>query len=286
MKIQPLAEDKATESVATSYSALKHALKTQSLPVFFTYLGPFPEYLSYLTEQLVKNLEDNRFEMLVEEAAKQFIDLIQEDLPDSEEKTEWLQKYHNSPSFFYFKKDTESIFRTNVKLCFVFIALREAVKGWAVAAKHLSSSTTPASAVDEEETEKDFIFEDILLANNFQSLTFTAASDAQISRKNTELVPASQSAIEKNLLPEYLEICRNDVRILMKKQEFLFLRVTFEKTLLAYIGLFPHLIFSPINVFYNFNAKYQHFPDLLYLLSEHFPTYAVQRMMFSGYMLK
>jgi hypothetical protein len=32
--------------------------------------------------------------------------------------------------------------------------------------------------------------------------------------------------------------------------------------------------------------KHKNYPELLYLLSEHFPTSVVQRLMFSGYIIE
>ena len=72
----------------------------------------------------------------------------------------------------------------------------------------------------------------------------------------------------------------------MKKEEFLIMRVGVEKLLLSSLPLLPEKLISPINVFYKLTEKHKDFPDLLYLMSEHFPTIAVQKMLFSGFMKK
>ena len=70
----------------------------------------------------------------------------------------------------------------------------------------------------------------------------------------------------------------------MKKEEFLILRVGIEKLILSSLVLMPEKIVSPINIFYKLTEKYEEFPELLYLMYEHFPTLVVQKMIFSGFM--
>jgi len=104
------------------------------------------------------------------------------------------------------------------------------------------------------------------------------------SRSDSDLVRTDARAIEKDLLPRYLFLCQQEFNQLMKKEEFLILRVGIEKLILSSLPLLPEKIVSPINVFYKLTEKYKEFPELLYLMSEHFPTLAVQKMLFSGFM--
>jgi hypothetical protein len=212
----------------------------------------------------------------------------------SKEKKEWLNLYSNSPSFFYFKENLQTIFNTNIRLCLIFIALREAVKGWAVAARQLKESN-PVTAVS---AEQGIVLAEILIYEDFMRVepvkgtqtenhSYNASySESQIKPVGSEIVVSSPHGIEKNLLPDYLKICKFDYNHLLKSERFLVARVDIERMLLTYLSLFPHLIFSPINVVLKLTSQYENFPELLYLLSEHFPTFTVQRLMFSGYMLK
>jgi len=287
MQITPIFEKDAEGTVKNTYDDLKKALQTHSLPVFFSYIGPFPEYLTYISEQLIQNLNNARFSVLIDDAFEQFKTVIQSELTDSSDKTKWLQKYSHSPSFYYFEKDLQHIFKTNIKLCLIFIALREAVKGWAVAAKQIKSNIgeeVKQSTQVNSSIATQIIFDVEELSNEVQIST-TQQYNLPTEPGN-QLAMADQSALERNLLPEYLQICRNDFGELLKQERVLLARVSIEKLLLSYIGLFPSLVFSPINVVLELTSKYDNFYELLYLLSEHFPTFAVQRMMFSGYMMK
>jgi hypothetical protein len=70
----------------------------------------------------------------------------------------------------------------------------------------------------------------------------------------------------------------------LKKEEYVFIRLEIEKIILRFLILLPELIVSPVNLVIEMTKKYKNYPELLYLLSKHFPTTIVQRLMFSGYM--
>lgn len=273
MPISPISENQAESQVRGDYEKIKKALDLPYVPLFFTYIGSFPEYLRYLTDQLVPNLQDPKFTDLSLETEKRILTLIRSSLPQSEEMQEWLIRYQNSPSFYNFQFDLKKIFTVNIKLVFIFVALREALKGWAIAAKKLPTSGLPSDRSQKTPSqEKDFIFEEVL------SLVPT------ISPSASDAVKAKARAIEKDLLPRYITLCQQEFYHLMKQEEFLILRVGIEKLILSSLTFIPDKIVSPINMFYKLNERYKDFPDLLYLMYEHFPTFAVQKMMFSGFM--
>jgi len=274
MSISPVLENQADEGVKINYQKIKTALNLPYLPLFFSYIGAFPEYLNYLTDQLIPSLKNSRFNNLIEETAEKIYSLMRSSLIKSEEIEEWLSRYKNSPSFYNFQKDLKKIFTVNLKLAFIFIALREALKGWAVAAKKLPSSASSTFQKDKPSIKDgDFVYEDVLSMVSPSS-----------SRSDSDLVRTDARAIEKDLLPRYLFLCQQEFNQLMKKEEFLILRVGIEKLILSSLPLLPEKIVSPINVFYKLTEKYKEFPELLYLMSEHFPTLAVQKMLFSGFM--
>ncbi len=279
--ISPIPESEASEEIKKIYQEIKNSLQLPSIPLFFTYLGPFPEYLSYISKQLVENLRDVKFLDLCTETKTGLIGLIDTTLPKSEEIIEWTSRYKYSPSFYNFQSDLNSIFLTNIKLMYVFIALREAVKGWAIAAKQFSPSIktdySATSDSNEQIKEEAFIYED------YTKGTEIITSEA---KSQSNLPVTTSQGIEKDLLPEYITLCRNEFLQLMKMDAFWTMRVGMEKLTLSSLALFPHLIFSPINMVIRLTEKYPLFSELLYLLCEHFPTYAMHRMIFSGYLLQ
>lgn len=284
MNINPLYEDSASTEVAECYATLKKALETPTLPLFFTYIGPFPKYLSYITSQLADNLTNNEFKTLSNEIAEQLLSTIHDSLPQSQALQEWKNRYRQSPSFYNFQNDLKNIYLTNVKLTFIFLALREAVKGWAIAAKKLPDATFQSEKYSEPHTpevsEHEFVFNDTVLPL-VQGQTNDPSS--QIIPSNRE-ISVSSGDIEASLLPEYLRLTRNEFSFHLKTTEFWPVRIGVEKMILNSLGLMPSLIFSPINVVLKLTAEYKHFPELLHLLSDHFPTYSVHRLMFSAFM--
>lgn len=275
MKHKPIPENQAETSVQQIYTEIKTALKLPQVPLFFQFLGAFPDYLSFIKEPVINNLKSPTYERLVSKNQNFVKEIFKDNFPKKELIQEFLTKYHQTPEFYNLKPQLEHIFTVNAKLVFIFLALREAVKGWAVASKKLESHfqqqkqhKTKDSFVDSQ-TKTDLVYStDIIQVNKEESLAV----------KN-------KSEIEQVLLPKYLKLCEAEFKQLLKQQSYLFFRVELEKICLRNLDQLPFPIFSPVNLVYELAQKYPDFPDLLYLLSEHFPTYAVSRYLFSGYML-
>lgn len=264
----------ADTKVKALYSKLQNAFHSNTLPLFFTYLGPFPEYLEYITDQIVLNVLSPKFASITKMLVEEVEDIIS--LQPSKKTQEWLEKFRHTPAFYHFQKDNQENFSINIQLAIIFIALREAVKGWALGTKKLPGMVSPH---DESKYsyihEEDFVFEPITVAE----------SDTSLASVNRGMIK-TESALTKNLLVEYFLLSQQDYSSYMKTEACLLTRVQLEKMILTTIQILPHTIISPINIVITLSNKYKTFPDLLYLLSEHFPTYAVQRLMFSAYLLK
>jgi hypothetical protein len=270
--IKPIFENEADEQVKYDYQRIKQSLDTHSLPLFFAYLGVYPEYLRYITEQLVTNLRDPQFGHMSREIQSQLTNLVCSGLPKKTLTSQLLQTHYQTPEFHHFESQISTIIYTNVKLALLFVALREAVKGWAVAAKQLKTENTAKVTASQIVHVEDFVYQPEF--NPESSLVHSRSSHLH----------TNPQGITISLLPEYLRLCRTEFDQYMHEDLFWIIRLEIEKILLNYLRVFPHIIFSPINVVLELSKKYPHFPDLIYLLSEHFPTYAVQRMMFSMYM--
>lgn len=292
MHINPVSEEKASEETKRCYEDLKLSLESYTLPIFFSYLGAFPEYLQYINEQLVINLKDPAFKKMMIEQNSTAVKIIQNILPKSENIRKWYNLYKDTPTFYYFQNDLMKISIINTKITCIFIALREAVKGWAVAAKKLSESTTRRYQEEEEMSKGEFIFDSDLVRyyqekyeKNGNGLSNFNQQAKSPSAHSTSLSHRTSTAIEKNILPDYLRLCEIDIKNHMKHDYFWIMRVQLEEQILAILDLLPNLIFSPYNVIVKLTQQYENFYDLLYLLSEDFPTLAMQRLIFSGFMM-
>ena len=258
MQIHPIFETNASEDVKPIYEAIKKSLEVQRLPLFFSYMGAFPEYLNYIANQLTENLQNYEFKLLTEHIGNEIIDLIKPNLLPGEDVRDWFSRYGSSPSFYYFLQDTDSIFRTNVKLAFIFVALREAVKGWAIAAKKLpGQANTPKKKTSEIVKQDTFIFQDVEEIPQIVMPRSDKKSEHIVTTgSSTQLAMRESVAIEQDLLPRYLQLCKIDFYEHMKTAPFWELRIGVEKFILNALPLMPHLVFSPINVVIDLTKKY------------------------------
>lgn len=278
MKLHPVPENQALPNVKQIYTELKSALELNSVPLFFQFLGAFPNYLIFLRETLINNLESSKFAQLIDKNTLFVQEVFRDNFPKKDLLNSFLGRYQETPEFLNLRQELLHIFKTNAKLVFIFLALREAVKGWAVAARKLASRydsvSTPHPRLDfDAKLKEQLIYATDLIKNQAALKT----KEQSITKRAT--------GIETAILPRYLELCELEFGELLKSKSFLYFRVELEKITLRNLDLLPVPIFSPINVVLKLTKTYPDFPDLLYLLSEHFPTYAVQRYLFSAYII-
>jgi hypothetical protein len=286
MQIRPILEKDASEDLRKSYAVLKKAFNTQSLPLFFTYLGVFPDYFVYISDQLVKNLKDPQFQILVDQLQQTTVAQIHTFIPRSQDLQLWIERYKNNPDFYHFQKDLVHICQTNMKLACIFIAIREAVKGWAIAARKLTDQTYEKKM--EQKTaipEEKFVFEPEELGVTFEKYSGSHNNKNALATKAHGLEKRGSQGLSVNLLSDYLRLSQTDFQLRMKEERFWTTRVQIEKNILNTLTVFPSLIYSPFNVIARFIGDDERFYEFLYLLSENFPTLSMHRLLFSGFML-
>lgn len=281
-------EHEADETVKKQYNLLKTAFGSAHVPLFFTYIGPFPNYLTYITEQIVRITHDTRFEKLNMELGQDINRLIHTMLPLSPEVLDLYARYQHTPSFYNLERDLWQVYKTNIRLALLFVALRESVKGWAVAAKQLpkhAGATELREKMKEEDASHVFVLQGYeAMQNTYKSAQDDRKANEIISTRSDENIQ-ERDGIEVNLFPQYLRLQQEEFFSVVKTEQYVYLRVYIEELLLASLPHLPHPLVSPINVVLELTSEYKNFPDLLYLVSEHFPTLAVQRLIFSGYVL-
>lgn len=277
MSISPFLENQADEKTKKIYQEIKKVFKTNHLPIFFTFLAPFPEYFSFLTSQIIPNLNDQNFLSLVGEMGEKISELINQ-LPKSQEIRNWLTRYQNTPSFYHFQTDLGDVFLINLKIAMIFIAIRESIKGWAIGAKRLKDKFE----TKKEDNQKRESFDQLIFDQEYLKEKVNEINQITLAQKTLAL---KNNGLEKNLLPEYLTLCRNHFFLLTKKDEYWVVRLGIEKIILQSLEFFPKLISSSFNQVIELTKKYPNFDELVYLLIEKFPTLSVQRLMFSGFLI-
>ncbi len=275
--MRPVSNQEASEEIRKLYSELCAALGVPQVPLFFAYLANYPDYFTTVVPELIQNFTDQRFHDLTSSVGDELSKRMKEYVPKNREIGEWLSRFQYSPSMYHTRTSLRQVHEVNVSLAFIFLALREAVKGWAVAAPKLEAEHSPQEEheVKLENNSEDFIYQEI---ENIPNVVNRVAP-------STSIVQSQQSGIEQNLYIEYLHLCKNWFTLELKKEEYLYFRVISEEAILLALDNLPHPVFSPINRVIELAPGHKEYMDLCFLLSEHFPTTAMQRVLFSGYMI-
>jgi len=283
MILRPTQENEASEEVSEYYRQLKDAFGIHFVPIFFRYIGSFPQYCEYITSQIMPLVKDERFSKLTEEQCKLTKEILSEYFPKGEDTQSFLKKLKDSVEYYQFQKDLFHIFSGNTKIVIIFIAIREAVKGWAIAAKKLTAKTEygqPDVRVEGNVTAA-FVYEDFI-----QKVYTREVDDRGIPiRSNQELARTNDKSITQSLLSSYMQLVKREYEVLSKTERFLYFRVEMEKIIVSKLDLLPQKIESPINIVLELTQKYPTFAELLHLLSDQFPTTAMHRYLFSGWIL-
>ncbi|MBP9690564.1 hypothetical protein KBD81_00630 [Candidatus Woesebacteria bacterium] len=274
--MKPVSNQEASEEIRALYSALCKALGVPQVPLFFAYLANYPLYFTTVVPELLENFKDPRFHELSSSIGDELSNRMKEYVPKNKEIEEWLNRHQYSPSMYHTRISLRHVHEINTALAFVFLALREAVKGWAIAAPKLEAEHSPQAdhEVKLENKNEDFIYQEI---ENIPNVANKVES-------STSILQSQQAGMEQNLYIEYLHLCENWFTLELKKEEYLYFRVISEEAILLGLDNLPHPVFSPINRVIQLAPGHKDYMDLCFLLSEHFPTIAVQRLLFSGYM--
>lgn len=239
MRLRPQEEYNAPQQVLNDYTKISQMLGVPHVPMMFQYVGVFPEYCSYLTQQMERALQDKKITAIIDDQAT----IVQEimttifPLPDGLKKAS-VQMH----------TEIERLVSANAKLSFLFICLRETVKSWGSV-----HGSLPGTTKKEEETALQIIPKSLLYERNNYDDFFTKAA----------------TTFEE----------------LQKDERLLFFRVKLEKMILSAIDMVGNPLFSPINVVLQLTNKYENFSDLVYLLADEFPSHAVKRLLFSGWLM-
>lgn len=285
MKVSPVSFHKASDEIKNNYLEIINALGLPYLPLFFQYFGSFPEYLNYITKQIVANLNNEKFNLSVKESAHELKKLFQENFSKTSSTIEFLNRYQTTPQFYNFRDSLEKIFIINFKMTLIFLALREAIKGWAIGAKKISSHASKESQKKEEVFEK---MERMCIQEDQSNILEFLISNSPIVKKNSKALLTQKKPkndLEVNFFLNYLKICQKEFFLLTKQEKYFLFRVQIEKFIINFLSFMPEIIFSPINVILPLISSYDNYPDFLYLLYEYFPPLSVQKFIFSGYLL-
>ncbi len=284
--IRPVYEHDASDSVNVRYREIKEAFGVMHVPAFFTYLGAFPEYLDYIVPQMIANACDSHYNDLVRTIGTQLQEIVNNTLLPPVLMQQWVCNHEYARV--RLSQDVYAIYVMNIKLAILFIALREAIKGWAIAMKKLPSSYERAQASGYAPPSAQKLVYQLEAPRGAQTVQRNITAPRPRSRGLFGgLIKRNQSsAIEKNVFGEYLHVAQQHFTRYTYQDRFVMMRLSLERIFVSSIPVLPQPLVSPVNVVIQLTKKYPQFPELLHLLSDHFPTYAAQRVMFSGFLVR
>lgn len=269
--LTPIGEDKATEKVAEIYNEIKKTLKIANVPIFFRLIANFEDYLAYIWKSFKANLEDTNFIKLAQELEEfAFNNICDIYLPEPEIIAYLDRHLSEDPQIFFIRQDIKKVNKVNAKLAFIFIALREAVKGWAVGAKLIN--TRAGEVYVSRESQSHTIFDSSLKEDYIINHDLLMQKDFKLQNYS------SKEGVVVSFYPKLVALMIDEADKMIKKADYFVWRVQFEENILAKLLNIPH----PINSSYRDTIKLcqgmPFFDELIYLICDSFPSLAVFKL--------
>lgn len=268
LHIQPITEEKANGHILEIYQDIKRSLQVSIVPLLFLYLANFEEYFDYVWGKIKNNIYSEYFQQSVKET-----------LSFSEKELETI--YIPSHNMVLFTTQLHEIEKSdlldtvgklghlNAKLLMLTIGMREGLKGVHVKEELLLKEHTDIS--------KDFF-------QTFSNIvTDSTKKEAEVSSR--VLAPLfGSSALAFSHYSDFFSRVSDDMDKLVTTEDYLTKRVMLEHQVLKKVeGLLP------LGCSYAEVARYAmgkpHFGELLYILTETFPS-QFPRMLFTSLVME
>lgn len=264
LHIQPIAEENANEHVLEIYQEIKNSLQVSIVPLLFQYLANFEEYFGYVWGKIKDNLQSEYFIQSFKETIAFTKDELHGIYAPSQRLVLFAASLHDIE-----KNDlldtVQKLEQLNSKLLLLTIGMREGLKGVHVKEELLLKEQTNIS--------KDFF-------QTFSNVVVDSTrKEAEVSSKM--LAPLfGSNALAFSHFSDFFAHISDDMDHLVMTEEYLTKRVMLEHHVLKKI---ENLL--PLGCSYAEVARYAmgkpHFGELLYILTETFPS-QFPRMLFAS----
>ena len=268
LHIHPISEEKANEHVAGIYHDIKQTFHVSIVPLLFQYLANFEEYFAYVWEKIKANAQSEYFQ----KSTKETIHFTEEELKDvyvpSSRTTVFVASIHDVERQ-ELLDTVHKLEQINSKLLILTVGMREGLKGVHVKEELLLKETTDIS--------KEFF-------QTFSNIVADSTKkDAEVSSKM--LAPLfGSSALAFSHYSDFFSRISDDIDHLVATENYLTKRVQLEREVLK---VTEHLL--PLGCSYAEVARYAmgkpHFGELLYILTETFPS-QFPRMLFTSVVME
>lgn len=273
LHIRPVSEEDASENVQLVYKDIKQTLNIHFVPLLFQYIAGFEEYFLYSWDKIKTNLQSDYYHKAVQDilqvSQKSILAIYREskNMQLFVSQLPQMEKQH-------IQQTVEELEILNAMLLILTIGLREGVKG-VVIGQHM----LPKEKGYEETVFDQFINEKIMHANLRQQ-------EKDIAPAGKMLAPLfGQNALVVSKYPAFFAHIAKEMEELLKTEPYLHQRVVMEQQALLHAGNLPYPLGCSYSEIARFAGKQPYFSELLYILSETFPT-SFPRLVFTSALMK
>ncbi len=165
----------------------------------------------------------------------------------------------------------------NSSLYLLSLSIRESLKG-----RYLGIKQIGERLKDEEKAVFDDLSEGFL-----QPVSDNKEGTANIRiHAATKLAYQSPTGITTSVFAEFFQVIEKEMEKLRKEEKYLTRRVELERFALSLLPLIPHPLDSSITAIFKQAYDHPQFPELIYLISDLFPTQAPFKLLSSAVMKK
>lgn len=261
LHIRPIPEDKANEQVAGVYRDIKQTFSVDVVPLLFQYLAGFEEYFFYAWERIKRNVQSPYFA----DAVSEITAFAEETIPEVYTPSPLLRQFRNSlpdAEVHQIFQTVEGLQKINAQLLLLTIGMREGLKGVHIGREFLLQNTS-GELYDE-------VFDQFI---NSQIMRENLREQEELEGASKMLAPLFGSqALQITHYPEFFGKVAQEMQELIKSELYLSTRVGLERIGVMMVGHLSYPLGTSYQEIATFAGKKPYFHELLYILSETFPT--------------
>lgn len=275
LSLKPVLEKEASREVAQIYLSIRETFGLTNVPVVFQYLAVFPNYLDFIWQQALKNLNDPEFKNQAKEIETFAQTAIQTVYTPQTLTKLFLEKIEDRAEKFELTKFVTTISQMNASFYLLSLAIRESLKG-----KYLGIKQIGERLADEEKS----VFNDLSEGFLHPSENSHKGNADIRTHSTTQLTYKSPQGITISIFAQFFDIMEKEMEKLLKEEKYLTRRVELERFALSKLHLIPHPLDSSITSIFKQAYDNPQFPELIYLISDLFPTQTPFKLMASAVM--
>jgi len=255
--IKPVQEKNAAPSILAAYKDIQEVFGIEFVPLMFQYIANYEEYFFYMWERMKANIKTSSFRSSCSQTDAFAAQALAEIYTPSKALKQFVQNLHPLEQQ-HISQTVQLLESANTELMLLTIGVRESVKGILIGAQRLPQYGQQATGN----------FDDFLRKE--------AASIAEKKAGNQATFMLSplfgSTAIAVAKYPDFFDRVASEMDELMKTELYLTKRLGLEQIGLVSIDKFTHSLGSSYQKLVQLAGGKPYFDELLYLLSDTFPS--------------